>query len=48
MIASTRKDSFYVGSCWFVGAIVNRGGDQKDRFIDEGFWEDMPIIRIDL
>jgi hypothetical protein len=39
MIASTRKDSFSVGSCWFVGAIVNRGGDQNDRFIDDGIWE---------
>jgi hypothetical protein len=27
------------GSCWFVGAMTNRGDDQTDRFIDEGIWE---------
>ena len=27
------------GSCWFVGAMINRGDDQTDRFIDEGIWE---------
>jgi hypothetical protein len=25
--------------CWFVGAMINRGDDQTDRFIDEGIWE---------
>lgn len=25
--------------CWFVGAMINRGDDQTDRFIDEGLWE---------
>ena len=25
--------------CWFVGAMINRGNDQTDRFIDEGIWE---------
>jgi hypothetical protein len=25
--------------CWFVGAVINRGDDQTDRFIDEGIWE---------
>lgn len=25
--------------CWFVSAIINRGDDQTDRFIDEGIWE---------
>ena len=27
------------GSCWFVGAMINRGDDQTDRFIGEGIWE---------
>jgi 5-methylcytosine-specific restriction protein B len=26
-------------TCWFVGAMMNRGDDQTDRFIDEGIWE---------
>jgi 5-methylcytosine-specific restriction protein B len=25
--------------CWFVGAMIHRGDDQTDRFIDEGLWE---------
>jgi len=25
--------------CWFVGAMINRGDDQTNRFIDEGIWE---------
>jgi hypothetical protein len=25
--------------CWFVGAMINRGDDQTERFIDEGIWE---------
>ncbi len=27
------------GPCWFVGAMINRGDDQTDRFIEEGIWE---------
>jgi hypothetical protein len=27
------------GACWFVGAMINLGDDQTDRFIDEGIWE---------
>ncbi len=35
-IAMERASS---GACWFVGAMINRGDDQTDRFIDEGLWE---------
>jgi hypothetical protein len=25
--------------CWFVGAMINRGSNQTNRFIGEGIWE---------
>ena len=28
-----------ISPCWFVGAMINLGDDQTDRFIDEGIWE---------
>jgi hypothetical protein len=28
-----------MAACWFVGAMINRGDDQTNRFIDEGIWE---------
>lgn len=27
------------GACWLVGAMINPGDGQTDRFIEEGLWE---------